>query len=261
MSLENYGITELMAEIEVVIKAGVQKIVKKQLKRNRLLEKTHRKIMKLPSVLKELKALKLKTDVIKKSNDKECMQLILKRLDAIEKNNLNRVSVVEAVDKKENKIIEIKKIHIKKEVEPEKEPIQLNIIEQEIEEEAEEEAEEDVEEDVEEDAEAEDVEDVEAEEAEDAEAEEAEDAEEEEAAAEEADAEADAEEEAEEDADVEAEAEEKAAEEEEEYFEIEIDDITYFTNDEVNGFIYDTTEDGYLGDKVGVLKDGEPNFY
>ena len=51
------------------------------------------------------------------------------------------------------------------------------------------------------------------------------------------------------------------AEEEEEYIEIDIDDITYCTNNEENGFIYEVTEDGDLGDKVGYLKDGEPFFY
>jgi hypothetical protein len=50
-------------------------------------------------------------------------------------------------------------------------------------------------------------------------------------------------------------------EEEEEYIEIDIDDITYCTNNEENGFIYEVTEDGDLGDKVGYLKDGEPFFY
>ena len=50
-------------------------------------------------------------------------------------------------------------------------------------------------------------------------------------------------------------------EEEEEYIEIDIDDVTYCTNNEENGFIYEVTEDGDLGDKVGYLKDGEPFFY
>jgi hypothetical protein len=49
--------------------------------------------------------------------------------------------------------------------------------------------------------------------------------------------------------------------EEEEYFEIDIDDITYCTNDEENGFIYELSEDGDIGTKVGYLKDGEPFFY
>ena len=53
-----------------------------------------------------------------------------------------------------------------------------------------------------------------------------------------------------------------AAEEAEEgYIEIDIDDVTYCTNNEENGFIYELTEDGDVGEKVGYLKDGEPFFY
>ena len=102
---------------------------------------------------------------------------------------------------------------------------------------------------------------------------------EEEAEAEESDAgleeeeESDAEEEADADAEEEADAEESVAEddveteteeavaEDEEFFEIEIDDVTFCTNDEENGLIYELTEDGEVGDKVGYLKDGEPFFY
>ena len=52
-----------------------------------------------------------------------------------------------------------------------------------------------------------------------------------------------------------------ADEVEEEFIEIDIDDVTYCTNNEENGFIYELTEDGDVGDKVGYLKDGEPFFY
>ena len=54
---------------------------------------------------------------------------------------------------------------------------------------------------------------------------------------------------------------ETEASEEEELFEIEIDDVTYCTNNEENGFIYQLTEDGDVGEKVGYLKEGEPFFY
>jgi hypothetical protein len=69
--------------------------------------------------------------------------------------------------------------------------------------------------------------------------------------------------EAEED-DVETEKSEESASEEEaeeEFIEIDIDDVTYCTNNEENGFIYELTEDGDVGEKVGYLKDGEPFFY
>ena len=50
-------------------------------------------------------------------------------------------------------------------------------------------------------------------------------------------------------------------EEDEELFEIEIDDVTYCTNNDENGFIWELTEDGEQGDKVGYFKEGEPFFY
>jgi cobalamin biosynthesis protein CobT len=52
-----------------------------------------------------------------------------------------------------------------------------------------------------------------------------------------------------------------ADETEEEFFEIEIDDVTYCTNNEENGIIYQLSEDGDIGEKIGYLKEGEPFFY
>jgi len=54
--------------------------------------------------------------------------------------------------------------------------------------------------------------------------------------------------------------EEEDDEEEEELFEIEIDDITYCTNDENNGYIYEYKNEE-VGDKIGYFKEGEPFFY
>ena len=48
--------------------------------------------------------------------------------------------------------------------------------------------------------------------------------------------------------------------EDEELIEIEIDDITYCTNDEDNGIIYELDKDGNVGKKIGYLKDGEAYF-
>jgi hypothetical protein len=56
----------------------------------------------------------------------------------------------------------------------------------------------------------------------------------------------------------EEEAEEE--EEEEELFEIEIDDVTYCTNDEENGLIYEIDNDGNVGNVIGHFKDSEPFF-
>ena len=54
--------------------------------------------------------------------------------------------------------------------------------------------------------------------------------------------------------------EEEQEEEEEELFEIEIDDITYCTNNEQNGVIYELLEDGEVGEQIGHFVDGEPIF-
>ena len=58
----------------------------------------------------------------------------------------------------------------------------------------------------------------------------------------------------------EAEEEEEEAEEDEEVFEIEIDDKTYYTNNEENGIIYEALPNDEVGEKIGYLKDGEPFF-
>jgi hypothetical protein len=42
---------------------------------------------------------------------------------------------------------------------------------------------------------------------------------------------------------------------------ITIDDVDFCTNDEENGFIYELSEEGEQGEKVGYLKEGEPFFY
>lgn len=58
----------------------------------------------------------------------------------------------------------------------------------------------------------------------------------------------------------EEEEEQEEEEEEEEVFEIEIDDKTYYTNNEENGIIYEALPNDEVGDKIGYLKDGEPFF-
>jgi len=57
------------------------------------------------------------------------------------------------------------------------------------------------------------------------------------------------------------EEEEEEQEEDEELFEIEIDDKTYCTNNDQNGFIWELTEEGESGEKIGYLKDGDAFFY
>jgi len=52
---------------------------------------------------------------------------------------------------------------------------------------------------------------------------------------------------------------EEEVDEDEEVFEIEIDDVTYFATDEENGILYEV-DNGEVGRKVGIIKDGEPIF-
>jgi hypothetical protein len=68
------------------------------------------------------------------------------------------------------------------------------------------------------------------------------------------------EQEAEESVETEKSDSEEEPDEDEEIFEIDIDDITYCTNNEENGFIYEL-KDGEMGHKIGYLKEGEPFFY
>jgi len=55
-------------------------------------------------------------------------------------------------------------------------------------------------------------------------------------------------------------SEDEDEEEEEELFEIEIDGVTYCTENEDNGFIYVLDKDGNVGEATGYLKNGEPFF-
>ena len=49
--------------------------------------------------------------------------------------------------------------------------------------------------------------------------------------------------------------------EDDDVFEIDIDDTTYCTNNEISGFIWELTEDGEQGNKVGYFKESDPIFY
>ena len=177
--------------------------------------------------------------------------------------------IKEEICEKENIVLHI----VEEETESDEEATQeVHSEESEDEETKEEDA--DSEEEIEEEVEDEEVEDNEVEdEVEDEEVEDNEDEDEEhqEVHAEESESEAEVEEvpqaTANQDIETEAEAEESDSEEEEqeeddnELFEIEIEDVTYCTNDEENGIIYELTEEGEAGKKVGFLKDGEATFY
>jgi hypothetical protein len=62
------------------------------------------------------------------------------------------------------------------------------------------------------------------------------------------------------DDDVETENENEEEDTEDDFFEIEIDDVTYCTNNEETGIIYEVNKDGDIGKRIGYLKDGEPFF-
>ncbi len=50
-------------------------------------------------------------------------------------------------------------------------------------------------------------------------------------------------------------------EDDEELFEIEIDDKTYCTNNDQNGFIWELTDEGEQGEKIGYFEAGDAYFY
>jgi hypothetical protein len=195
-----------------------------------------------------------------KSSADEHTELVIK-VNSVEKSSVVKTS--------ENENIEI---HIVEEVEEEQEEEQ-EVVEEEQEEVEEEEQEEVEEEEVEEEQEVfeeeqeevEQQEEVEEEEQEEEEQEEVEEQEEEQEEEEQEEVEEEEQEEVEEEeASIETETkvqEEEEEDEDEELFEIEIDDKTYCTNNDENGFIWELTEDGEQGEKVGYLKDGEPFFY
>ena len=258
------NIEPLMLEIENVIKQGLQTILKEFIDRHELLERTHQQIMNLPSVLDELNRSE-NTDTDTK-NSKQEYEIIFSILNKISNKLQSLDGDVKLLQKSSNQNTHI---HINEPtVQPcEKENIKLEINDLDLEEEEEEEQE--LEDELEQElVEDEEVVDEEEEELEDEEEELVEEDEQvvleeeelvEDEQEEEDEVETEAEEEAEDDSDIEIPPKEE--EEEEELFEIEIDDVTYCTNNEENGFIYELTSDGEVGNKVGYLKEGEPFFY
>jgi hypothetical protein len=55
--------------------------------------------------------------------------------------------------------------------------------------------------------------------------------------------------------------EEVVEETEDEYFDIDIDGVTYCTNNIENGIIFEITKDGDIGEKVGYYENSEHIFY
>ena len=194
-----------------------------------------------------------------KSSENENIEIYIKE-EVIEKPKQLLVHNVE----EEEEVVEVKV----EEVEVVEEVKEVDVEEVEVEEEEEEEEVEVEEDEVEEQDKVEEVEEEDKEEVEEEEEEEEEEevkekeeeAEEEVEEEEEEEEEEEVEEEVEEENSIETETKEEVVEEPE-LFEIEIDDITYCTDNDENGFIWKLTEDGEQGEKVGYLKDGEPFFY
>ena len=295
---------EMVQEMQFVMRKGLSKVLKDFIDRHELLEKTHKQIMQLPSVLNEInkdvsKDIDLLHDKIAKMEDKfgssinQILELfkVMNREFVTLKNDLSKQTTHVKPQLKSSIVAACENENIKMEVEEKEEEENLappftkeeeeednlappftKVEEEEVEEEVEDE------EEVEEEEVEEEVEEEEEEEESLAPtSKEEEDDDEIETEASSSDEEEDEEEEAtlapplqkveEEETQkdlappfLKVEKVEKV-EEEEELFEIEIDDVTYCTNDEENGFIYALSEDGDVGDKVGYLKEGEPFFY
>lgn len=302
----NFNTDDILNEVNLVIKKGLEMILKDYMSRYNLLEKTHKQIMNLPSVLNELN----KDDEPIDTNEDEPMFIsiaamtkelvnegvknIETKISRLEKNYDLILPIFDKIMKKIDDLNEEVK-YIKKspnevkvikcnDVPPHdetRENIKLEIQEEqhsesEVEKEEVESVEsgEEVEKEVEEDEAVDEKEVVAESEEEEFESEEADEddeeaVEEEVAESESVETESEVEEDESEEVEVEvevAESEEEETksekeEEEEELFEIEIDDTPYCTNNEDSGFIFELTEDGDVGNKVGVFKEGEPFFY
>jgi hypothetical protein len=274
---------ELFNEITNVIKNHFTKNMSEFMKRYQLLEQTHQQLIKLPSIACELQHDNLNAhNITNKLEDNNIDEFILKLaeklgeicgnqmseiapvlnkiLDYVDKKNLEepkkedivKASITTACENENIKIIIKEEAETKTSEEIYTQPAILS--DNEISDEEEEDEDEDEEEDDDEDEYSSDEEEEEEEEDEV-----------------ETEVEEEEEEEEEEETDLapplsKVEEETDLAPpfqkvEEEELFEIEIDDVTYCTNNDETGLIYELSEDGDVGEKVGYFKDSEPFFY
>jgi hypothetical protein len=274
--MNNFDTQPLLSEINTIVNNGFQEILKDYMKRHWLLEQTHDTLVNLPSVKEHYankretisapafecyKDVKVKLEpgveyVTKEETLKLIQNIDNKMSDFMKSNNelFNKLLIQMNELKNEVDAFKNEKKNIVSFSDNEKENITLEIVddvnenlkEEEDEEEEEEEEEEDEEEEEEEDEE-EEVEVVESKIEElviDVEEEEEE-----------------AEDEEEDVVSVETETKEPEEEEdEEELIEIEIDDVTYCTNNEENGIIYELDKEGNVGKRVGCLKEGDAYF-
>ena len=232
---------ELFEEITHVIQNHFRKNMGDFMQRYELLEQTHQQLMKLPSVVNELQ---LKTINIQDTTN----QTEKNNQESSKKEDIVKASITTVCENENIQFIIKEEPKTKTSTEVYTQPIILSDDEEESSDEEEEEVEEE-EEEVDEE-----VEEVE-EEVEEEEEEEVEEVEEE------VETEAEEETDDEEETLVQPPLLKVEVEEEEELFEIEIDDVTYCTNNDETGFIYELSEDGDVGEKVGYFKDSEPFFY
>jgi hypothetical protein len=276
--MNNFDTQPLLTELNTIINNGFQEILKDYMKRYWLLEQTHDTLVNLPSVkqhyankpecemdlykdvkvkiepgleyvtkeetLKLIKNIDNKMSDFMKSNNELFNKLLIQmnelknEIDGLKNENKNKNSVNFSHNEKENITLEIVDENVNENVEVESKIEELVIDQEEVEE---------VEEVEEEEEEVEEVEEEEVEEEEE----------------EEEEVEEEVEEEEDEVVSVETETkepEEEEEEEEEELIEIEIDDVTYCTNNEENGIIYELDKEGNVGKRVGCLKEGDAYF-
>lgn len=284
--MNNFDTQPLLTELNTIINNGFQEILKDYMKRHWLLEQTHDTLVNLPIVkehyanksesatvpvhvpasecykdvkvklepgleyvtkeetLKLIKNIDNKMSDFMKSNNELFNKLLIQmnelknEIDGLKNEKKNSVSVSFSHNEKENITLEIVDENVseglEKDIEDEVTEVQVEtkIEELDVEEEEEEEVEEEEEEEVEEE-EVEEEEEEEVEETEDVVSVETETKEEE---------------------------NEENEDEEEELIEIEIDDVTYCTNNEENGIIYELDKEGNVGKRVGCLKEGDAYF-
>ena len=273
----------LLNEINNVLSKGLTEIFKNFINEHKLYKETYQGLMKLAGIEKNGLVINGYNDTNsylnqQKKDDSQIEEIIKNKVDQISsklndkldefiKYNLELTSILiskidncnSEIQLLKNPIIDLTNVDV--DVQIKQEPVEKENIVLKIEEEEEKVIDSEVDETNEEEEESEaSVEDETKEEEEEEEEASVEDETKEEEEESEASVEDETKEEEEEEASVEDETKEEE-EEEEEFIEIEIVDITYCTNDEENGFIYELDKDGDIGKKVGYIKEGEPFFY
>jgi hypothetical protein len=253
-SNNNIMIQQLLSQVES-LKEEIKTIRRETVERKQIIDLTN-------SEDYENQSSTIEESVVIKVEKEEKENIILNIDDEVEETEENNVDEKEFESKEEQEEEEQEEEEEEQEEEEEEQEE-----EQEEEEEEEEEEEQDEQKDVEEEQDEQEEEEQKEEEEQD-EQEEEEQEEQEEEEDQEEDQEEEEQEEPKEQAkknvhedEVETEAESEEEEEEEDFFEVEIDDKSYCTNDEVNGFIYELTDDGEIGEKVGVYKNSVATFY